>query len=128
MGVMLCLPACLLGMQSEEEECVSPTIAVFTFRSFSSMTEEEELNDSDEDACLVCCERRVRSVAMPCGHKGVCDTCRMKLPDSCPLCRGSVQYTLSSTYGPPEHALGRILQCMDSTPLLSPSDGKSQQN
>lgn len=43
-----------------------------------------------ETACKFCSERTSRFLALPCGHFGVCGTCKPKCSNSCPLCTTTV--------------------------------------
>eukprot|EP00301_Raphidiophrys_heterophryoidea_P006728 c12692_g1_i1.p3 GENE.c12692_g1_i1~~c12692_g1_i1.p3 ORF type:complete len:172 (-),score=31.52 c12692_g1_i1:318-833(-) len=45
-------------------------------------------NDGDDDmSCIVCFERPIECVLIPCGHSCVCMTCSGVLNSECPVCR-----------------------------------------
>jgi len=51
---------------------------------------EEDEPSNDNDQCRVCFEANRRThIAVPCGHRCVCDACSASLPN-CPICRANV--------------------------------------
>lgn len=44
----------------------------------------------EEDACVVCLDKKKVVLIYPCGHLCVCQGCANKLEGQCPVCRGKV--------------------------------------
>ena len=44
---------------------------------------------SNEKLCPLCCERKINSIIIPCGHICICLQCSFNV-DKCPICRGDI--------------------------------------
>lgn len=47
------------------------------------------LGEKDEERCVICLDKKVDHVALPCGHLNYCSDCSTKLTD-CAICRGRI--------------------------------------
>ena len=54
--------------------------------------EKEKKNSMDARMCIICCEKEICYVFIPCGHQNTCENCAMKsdLKD-CPVCRQRIK-------------------------------------
>ena len=60
--------------------------------------EESVVEENCENKCFFCCERRIRTVIIPCGHMISCVTCSLKIPkNECPICKRKI-HIISRTY------------------------------
>lgn len=67
------------------------------FDKYGQLVEEKApqiitIDDSEEDTCIVCLNRRANTLFLPCGHSIVCKTCLTEIEstsnrDMCILCR-----------------------------------------
>ena len=50
---------------------------------------------SNEDMCLICCEKLSNCIILPCGHMGICSECMenwFSKKKSCPICRSEPSF------------------------------------
>ncbi|KAL9185619.1 hypothetical protein ACHAXT_003396 [Thalassiosira profunda] len=79
---------------------------LITYRHPKKKVEAQSVGDADEDTgrsaskmCIICMERAVRYLCVPCGHPCLCEKCntsniRAKLKGRCPECRARFKSTV----------------------------------
>lgn len=50
----------------------------------------QEAKQFESDQCLICMENPKNVVAVPCGHRALCQECSRKCPNKCSICRQNV--------------------------------------
>jgi hypothetical protein len=56
-------------------------------------SQDEACDEDDPEACIVCCERKRKAVAVPCGHRVMCASCANQATEhksECSVCRQTV--------------------------------------
>lgn len=71
--------------------------------AITNKKQKENLNESNADTCVICCDRNSSSVFMPCGHGGICDECGLDIfqkKGQCHLCQtvSFLQWTPPKTH------------------------------
>lgn len=55
--------------------------------TFPAAYNENSVIEEDDDLCILCEERKIRTVIVPCGHLVSCITCARQLTNNCPICK-----------------------------------------
>ena len=48
-----------------------------------------------KNICKICCDKKINTVVMPCGHRFVCEECAVKLT-KCSECNGKIDYIIKT--------------------------------
>jgi hypothetical protein len=48
---------------------------------------EQMMENNQEKQCVICFERQISYICIPCGHRCVCAVCVIKMKRTCPVCR-----------------------------------------
>jgi hypothetical protein len=66
--------------------------------------EDEDVDENLEEnlKCILCCERKINSVIIDCGHSKLCITCSRKIlfefNRACPVCRKEIKKGIIKIY------------------------------
>lgn len=78
----------LLGITDEEHEKALVDLG-FTLSEFESRKSLADHADDDKDLCIICFDKTINCVFVPCFHMAVCLSCSAKL-EICPVCRTKI--------------------------------------
>lgn len=58
----------------------------------------EKIVENENDMCIICMERKIKTIIMDCGHRCLYITCcqQYKIKDQCPICRKEMTHIIKT--------------------------------